>query len=214
MIALYAIASGLQALPAVRGIEGAALRWSEADGLQLVFSEHDAPPPARKSTVLEHARVVEAVAERCDALLPARFGHASADVEALRRSAADAADALHATLARVRGCIEIGLRVVGAPAPAAAASSGRAYMERQLERTSRCDRLAREIDEPLAALARAATHTMSAQPRFTLTAGYLMEPKRVAAFRRRVAQVERMHPGLAFACTGPWPPYSFAEVAA
>jgi hypothetical protein len=34
---------------------------------------------------------------------------------------------------------------------------------------------------------------------------------RVEAFRAELTEVEAAHPELAFVCTGPWPPYSFAS---
>ena len=113
-------------------------------------------------------------------------------------------------LERVRGCVELGVRVLAEERPAAPADSGRAYMEARLAESESAKRLARELHEPLAALARASDHAVRRTPRLLLSAAYLVEPARVEAFRRRVAELEGAHPELGFACTGPWPPYSFA----
>jgi len=43
-----------------------------------------------------------------------------------------------------------------------------------------------------------------------LNAAYLVAAEDVAEFRRAAAQVEAA-PGVTVVCTGPWPPYSFAE---
>lgn len=215
MIALYAVALELVDLPAVTGVDGAAIARIRSRGLDLVFSSHDAPAAASDRAVLEHARVVDAVAASAGALLPARFGHGYEDEAALERAAAAAAPALRAQLERVRGCVELGLRAVGPGAgEPPAARSGREYMERQRARVGECDRLVRDIDGPLLSLAKQGTRSMASQPRFSLAASYLVEPARIPAFRRRVAELERAHPALAFACTGPWPPYSFAEIEA
>jgi Gas vesicle synthesis protein GvpL/GvpF len=212
VIYLYAIAEGLDGLPEVRGVEDAPLGRRTIDGLDLVLSEHDrADLEATEEAVLAHARVVEALVGRSGALLPARFGRGFRDDGALEEAIRDRAAALRDALAQVRGCVEVGVRVVGeAPTPPPSAPSGRAYMEARLARTEATERLARGLHEPLAALARASTRTVAATPRLVLSGAYLVEPGEVEAFRSRVAQLEAEHPQLAFACTGPWPPYSFA----
>jgi hypothetical protein len=83
-------------------------------------------------------------------------------------------------------------------------------MEARLARTEATEHLARRLHEPLAALARASTRTIATTPRLVLSGAYLVEPDEVDTFRSRVAKLEAEHPQLAFACTGPWAPYSFA----
>jgi hypothetical protein len=212
VIYLYAIAKELDGLPEIGGVEDAPLTRRAVDGLDLVVSEHDAATvEATEEAVLAHARVVEALVGRSGALLPARFGRGFRDEDALGEAIRDRADGLREALAQVRGCVEVGLRVVGdEPARSSAGLSGRAYMEARLARTEETERAARRIHEPLAALARASTRTVGATPRLVLSGAYLVEPSEVESFRSRVAELEAEHPRLAFVCTGPWPPYSFA----
>lgn len=208
MIYLYAIAEELDGLPDVRGVDGAPLTRRGIEGLDLVVSEHDgAELDASEEAVLEHARVVEALVGRSTALLPARFGRGFRDDDALREAIEGRAAQLREALAQVRGCVEIGVRVLAPEAPPPpAAESGRAYMEARLAHTEE----ARELHEPLAALARAATRTVGATPRLLLSGAYLVEPGELDAFRRRVSELEAAHTELTFVTTGPWPPYSFA----
>lgn len=212
MIYLYAIAEELAELPPGPGIAGAPLRRRSVDGLDLVVSELDAAPPeATEEGVLAHARAVESLLPRSGALLPARFGRAFADEAALEDAVRARLAELREALARVRGCVELGVRVVAEERPAATpAASGRAYMEARLAESASAERLARELHEPLAALARSSTHAVGKTPRLLLSAAYLVEPDAIEGFRRRVAELEGAHPELGFACTGPWPPYSFA----
>ena len=212
MIYLYAIAEELTGLPDVRGVDGAPLGRRSVEGLDLVVSEHDgAEVAASEEAVLAHARVAEGLVERADALLPARFGRGFRDEAALRDAIEGRAASLRDALAQVRGCVEIGVRVLAAePAPPPATESGRAYMEARLARSEETERLARELHEPLAALARAATRTVGATPRLLLSGAYLVEPGALEAFRRRVDELEAEHSELTFVSTGPWPPYSFA----
>jgi Gas vesicle synthesis protein GvpL/GvpF len=206
VIYLYAIAEELDGLPDVRGVDGARLARRSVEGLDLVVSE-SAEVDASEEAVLAHARVVEALVERSAALLPARFGRGFRDEDALREAIEGRAASLREALAQVRGCVEVGVRVV-APEPAAApaAESGRAYMEALQARVEEAGRL----HEPLAALARAATRTVGATPRLLLSGAYLVEPAALEGFRRRVSELEAAHPELTFVTTGPWPPYSFA----
>ena len=44
-----------------------------------------------------------------------------------------------------------------------------------------------------------------------LRAAYLVEREAVEPFVARVRELQREHPALSLLCTGPWPPYSFAE---
>jgi len=211
VIYLYAIAEELDELPDVRGIEDAPLARREVDGLDLVVSEHErASLETTEEAVLAHARVVEALVGRSAALLPARFGRGFGDERALDEAIRGRAATLREALAQVRGCVEVGLRVVGEKPSPAEAGSGRAYMETLLARREETERLARDLHEPLAALARASTRTVAATPRLVLSGAYLVEPSEVEAFRRRVAELEAEHPRLTLVCTGPWPAYSFA----
>jgi hypothetical protein len=194
-------------------VDGAPLARRSVEGLDLVVSEHDGTEiDASEEAVLAHARVVEALVERCAALLPARFGRGFRDEAALREAIEGRAAQLRDALAEVRGCVEVGVRVLAPEAapPAGATESGRAYMEARLARAEETERLARELHEPLAALARAATRTVGATPRLLLSGAYLVEAAELDAFRRRVSELEATHAELTFVTTGPWPPYSFA----
>src|ERR687884_1860648 len=113
VIYLYAIAEELDGLPDVRGLDGAPLARRSVGGLELVVSEHDGTEvAASEEAVLPHARVVEALVERSAALLPARFGRGFRDEAALREAIEGRAASLREALAQVRGCVEVGVRVL------------------------------------------------------------------------------------------------------
>jgi hypothetical protein len=194
--------------PGVSGIDGAPVRTELVDGLAALVSEHDAVE-ASDEAVLAHARVVEAVAASNDAVLPARFGGLHQDVQALRQ-AVSARTELADALERVRGCVELGLRVFGDPTPTGPAASGAAYMRGRLEQRRLLQGLAHELHEPLAHLCRDSTVVVGATPRLLLTAAYLVERGQVEAFRAALETLETRHSDLGVVCTGPWPPYSFA----
>jgi hypothetical protein len=207
---VYAFLAPPTAIPDVRGVDSAPLEVEAAVGVDAVVSRHDAAVVASEAAILAHARVVEALAASNDAVLPARFGSAHANGASLHDALAERAPELEAALARVRGCVELGVRALAPVRETADASSGAAYMRARLEQRRDVERLADSVHAPLAALAREATRTVGATPRLLLSAAYLVPKEEVAAFRGAVAKVEAEHRDLGIVCTGPWPPYSFA----
>jgi len=212
---VYAFVERPASVPDVKGLDDAALRIENAGELDVVVSRHEAlPREASEPAVLAHARVVEALAASNDAVLPARFGGAHADAAALRAAVAARQHELTAALARVRGCVELGVRVLAPAAEPTTAATGAAYMQARLERRREAERLADEVHAPLAALAHQATQTVGATQRLLLTAAYLVPKDEVSAFTQLVEKLQAGHPDLGIVCTGPWPPYSFATTEA
>jgi hypothetical protein len=211
---LYAFAQRPAAVPDVPGIGGSRLAVEEIGDVDAVVS--DVPGDsvaASEEAILEHARVVEAVFEQSEAVLPARFGRAYADVGSLRQAAIEHEAELRAALERVRGSVELGIRVL---APTAEnrppATSGRDYLTARLDERRRIERLADELNAPLAEVARSATRSVGATERLLLSAAFLVPRGDVDRFRSVVERLQREHPELTVVCTGPWPAYSFATV--
>jgi hypothetical protein len=119
-------------------------------------------------------------------LLPVRFGTLLPDEAAAERALAERQDDFAAGLDRVRGAVELGVRVQGD--------------ERDLRARARA---LRDVHEPLAALARAGAVLPA---RELLRAAYLVDRDQVDRF---VARVDDLQGAYAILCTGPWPPYSF-----
>lgn len=211
---LYAVTAGRPAQPQVTGIADGAVRCVDVGAVAAVVGDVGARPAApTQSAVLEHARVVEELMASSEALLPARFGHGFADEAELSGALAARTPQLEAALEQVRGCVELGLRVVrrdGAPPPSG--GTGTDYMRSRLSSVHEAEVTANDVHDALAPLARASTHQVLATPQLVLTAAYLLPKEDVDSFRQRVEAVERRHPDLAFVCTGPWPAYSFATV--
>ena len=163
-------------------------------------AEHEVTPEA----LWRHEELLEELMEE-RAILPVRYGTLVADDAAAARAVAERHDELAAGLERVRGAVELALRVESNGAePDPEAGSGRDYLR---AKTARMD-TARRLYERLAALAR----DSEMQPgRELLRAAYLVDRDAVAGFVALVQQLQREHPELGLLCTGPWPPFSFAE---
>jgi hypothetical protein len=209
MLYLFALVPEPGALPAAEeplSLEGVA-------GIGAVVGRVDGRAEPSEEAILRHARVVECVAAVNDAVLPVRFGRAFVDRPALRQAIRDRADELGAALERVRGCVELGLRVADETADEPMPTlSGTEFMARRLRRVQAAERLAGELHAPLAELSRASVHRVLSTPRLLLSAAYLVPREGVDAFREAVERLAAAHAALDLVCTGPWPPYSFGDV--
>jgi hypothetical protein len=211
MIYVYAVLPSDSDVPPLRGLDDAAVQGRPAGGLAVAVSLHEAEPPATQEALLRHAEVVDALAETGAAVLPARFGLVYREDAALEAGVADQSAELSAALERVRGCAEVGLRVLGPePDASAAPQGGGEYLRARLRETTARERLAAQLHDALARHARDSTVNAPAGERLLLSAAYLVPRDGVDDFRGHVVELERAHPDLALVCTGPWPPYSFA----
>jgi hypothetical protein len=182
--------------------------------------------------VRAHDRVLTA-ALAATTLVPLRFGAVYRTEEGVRRMLELRADELEATLARLRGRVELGVKAFvrrGEVDETARAASGREYLlrkqrARQLEATAdaRGVELALDVYERLAALAEQARANPPQRPelsgrseRMLLNAAYLVAADEQEAFAAAVDRLRAEHEpdGIELELTGPWPPYNFAGDAA
>jgi hypothetical protein len=212
VIHFYGVVEALEELPAVAGVDAQPLERRSIEGLELILSQTPlAASDVTEDAVVAHANVVEELMARSQAVLPARFGRAFADEQELADALRAKAPELARGLNLVRGCVEFGLRALGGGIADDQPSrlSGRDYMRTRLAEEKARQRLAAELHEPLARLARASSRFGGAFSDL-LRAAYLVPREDVAAFSEHVRHLETAHPDVTIVCTGPWPPYSFA----
>jgi len=187
----------------VDGIEGVGGVPVEACAIQDVAAVVSVAPAdgceATTEALLAHGRVVEALRDRSDAVLPVRFGERMPRPELVKAVGAQL-PVWRERLGRVRGCVEFGVRMLPPPV-VAVASSGTDYMRQRRAVVEQTDAL-------LAELARCARASVVANDH---AAAYLVPVEERPAFERAVADFTASHPDLTVVCTGPWAPYSFAE---
>lgn len=225
MIYVYAITDRPQtATVPEAGIEGSCLfpvAYRDIATVVSLLNRVEVPPTAEN--VWRHEEIVEQLMAM-GAVLPVRFGTVLTDEAAVRAMLAARYSHFVANLDRVRGRVELGLRVLGEnedhptqqDAAARTKSSGRAYLFARAEeerraraRYERGEALAAELDGVLAGLAVETSHQVQASSRLLLTAAYLVERVGVGPFLRKVQALGSTYPGMHVVCTGPWPPYSF-----
>ena len=158
----------------------------------------------------------EQLTQRLDDLveqLRSELGNGEVDFEKLVAAIGERATRLRAALEHVRGCVEMGVRVVREQGEAARAEvSGGDYLRGRLAAVRGADRIADELDAAVAGIARDRSRGVTATAELVLTSAYLLPHAEAESFRQAVATVAERHPELAFLCVGPWPPYSFVLV--
>jgi hypothetical protein len=188
---------------------GAELRAVSSDGLVALCA------PAREEELSaerlwQRETVIEALMEQCD-LLPARYGTRVEDEAAAERALAERRTELSDALERVRGAVELSLRVLGdEPEPDEPPTSGTEYLRAKAGRSTAEAATAGVVHGPLAALARASTQQGGRATRELLRGAYLVDRAAVGRFVDSVEGLQQANPHLRLLCTGPWPPYSFA----
>ncbi|UNS96182.1 GvpL/GvpF family gas vesicle protein [Streptomyces tubbatahanensis] len=242
---VYAVTAPLAGpLPAeLRGVGGAAPYTVEHAGLVAVTGvvpEADfAEEPLRahledlrwlEETARAHQGVVAALtALTCP--LPLRLATVYLDDDGVRRALEEGREAFAATLERLEGRVEWGVKVYAqrrAPEPAAAGaapSSGRDFLRRRKQEVTarenaleEAEELGRTLHAALAAQAEDVRVHPAQNPQLSqapgqnlLNAAYLVERERSEEFVERVEQLGGHDPAVRVELTGPWAPYSFAS---
>jgi hypothetical protein len=85
-----------------------------------------------------------------------------------------------------------------------------AYLRDRLETRQSARRLASQLD-PLTALARSIRRTLGTQPNLPVLDAYLVDRGRVGEFVALVHELGGCLDDVELVCTGPCPPYSFAD---
>jgi hypothetical protein len=182
----------------------------QSDGVAVLCAPSTDVQPDAAGLWQHEERLERLMAER--PLLPVRFGTRVADEAAAAAAVAGRGAELMVRLDHVRDAVELAVRVRMAesepePEPAIEPTSGAEYLR---ARTAQ-KHAANAVREALDALARDSREHAGSEP---LRAAYLVEHGAVEAFVERVRELQAEHPELAILCTGPWPPYSFAEALA
>lgn len=192
------------------GVGGTALKLVRGSGLAGVISS-SRPELDLQDVAWEYERVVELLMAS-GTVLPARFGTTLEHEDAVSRFLASRRSQLIRGLERVRGAVEMGVRVQWGERDEPAEDddeSGTAYMLGRLARlrTARgiADRLA-----PLQTVARLGRIALLPRRGVAVLGAYLVDHGRAEEFARWCDRLGDELSLAEFVCTGPWPPYSFA----
>ncbi len=235
MIHVYGLTEIGGSSPGLRGIEDRPVRRVAGAFASAVVSEHPTAPAPDAEVLLRHAQVVEQLLT-AGPVLPARFGTGALDEAEVRERLAD--PDLPDAFDRVRGRLEIAVRVVTASDPPTRSSpgeptprdaddpgdteprtsrSGREHLARLAARRASLESRRSESDRRIATtrarLERLADDVVQRPPgssRVLWHAALLVPADDREAFEAAVAEAAAdLAPDLAVLCTGPWPPYNF-----
>ena len=235
MLYLYGIArDNQQSPPRVAGVDGAAsVEAVSSSGLTCWISRVDAHEFGDElernienldwlaEASVRHQRVMAELSS-ADTVLPARFGTVFVSDKTLLADVATRKRELEATLRRLGGTEEWGVKVFQAEPerPTIAAESGRDYLQQKAAslKPAAAAQLSAEVKEFAQALAKVAADAVPAgkvsggQRGLEWQASFLVRRSDrkqwddvLAKYARRWGQERRIE------CTGPWPPYSFVS---
>jgi hypothetical protein len=177
---------------------------------------------AGEPELLDHHRIIQSVFERVPCL-PARFGSVFPDEDALHSRLALREVDFASQLARLGHRCELAItcawrdKGVTPPVPIVPASSGRAYLERGLQRT-RSDRdrevragaiVARLLSE-LATEPTFVRHRTCPRPAVAVSMSALVTRDEIGGISSRLERLGQQLPDVTIVVQGPWAPYTFA----
>jgi len=212
VIYVYAICEPGRPLPdGCEGLDDAPVALLEHERVAAAHSVHSTLElRAEPGPLWRHERVVQRLMER-GPVLPARFGTTFDDERALDSVLADAAPRLAPALERVRGCVELAVRVGRPSEQDDRPRDGRDYLRAKLERARERESIAERTLAPLNRLAADARRRDPLHDAAVISASYLVPEGQLVRFTEEVRALQRHNDELEVSCTGPWAPYSFAE---
>jgi Gas vesicle synthesis protein GvpL/GvpF len=226
---VYCLAEDIEAPnESIRGISGAGVRLVRIENLAVLVSdfEGDAIPVTRENA-LDHAAVVRSVLNRTTPL-PFRFGTVVTE-EQLRNYISARKPALESKLALVRGCVEMSVKIIWAPANYEKPESQNDQLPNQgcgakflaekrreilgdEQRASEAQELSGWLRRIISGLARDEQVTVRPGEKLVLAAAHLIERAGIPSYREKLVAARQERPDLHFLVSGPWAPYSFANI--
>ncbi len=234
-------AAGPQPPDGLGGVGGAPVRPVPHDGLAAVVSTvaaaDFAEEPLRhhledlawlEATARGHQRVIDALTASPGCVLPLRLATVCRDTAGVRRLLASNRDLFLEAIGRLEGRTEWGVKVF-ADAPErteAAPATGRDYLRQRARRRrtddeawQRAEETARAVHLDLDAVAEESRLHRPQDPRLSgesgrnlLNGAYLVPQQREQEFCALVGRLAGQLRGPRLSLTGPWAPYSFAQI--
>jgi hypothetical protein len=225
---VYCLAEGVDDMESpVAGVSGAPVRSLKIEDLHILVSDNDMDPvPVTRENALAHAAVVRSVLDRTTPL-PFRFGTLVTE-EQLRNYVATRKSALDAKLATVRGCIEMSVKIIreisednqpeqsdrtpGQGAGAAFLAEKRRAILGDERRSAQAEEISTWLHQSVSGLTRDEQVTVRPSDKLVLAAAHLVERSKIKEYRQIMTEARKQRPELHFLLSGPWPPYSFANI--
>ena len=209
-VLVYAIAQRGDSAVGGHGFQHQPLRGIRSDALMAIVSDHEgAALRPEVETLWDYERIVERIAQ-AHAIVPVRFGSVMDDDEAVVEMLRSRREHLLRVLEYTRGAVELAVRATWEQAPEPEHQTGTGYMRARLQLRSRAREVAGDL-MPLGKLSRTSRCELPAGPEQPMRCAYLVDRELVEDFTTSLRRLDQQLRDLELVCTGPWPPYSFAE---
>jgi hypothetical protein len=207
-----------------RGISGAAVRSLQIDELAVLVSDINSDTVSvTRENALDHAAVVRSVLDRTTPL-PFRFGTLVTEQQ-LRSYISARKPALQTRFTHVRGCVEMSVKIIREVSDEDKTqvpdeiTSGTSFLEekrRELlgseQKTAEANEIKTWLHQQVDGLIRDEQVTMRPSEKLVLAAAHLIERDKIGQYKGRLSTARKNRPELHFLFSGPWPPYSFANI--
>jgi hypothetical protein len=208
-----------------RGISGAAVRLLQVDQYGVLVSDFDSDTVAvTRENALDHAAVVRSVLDRTTPL-PFRFGTLVTEQQ-LSSYISARKPALQTRFELVRGCVEMSVKIIREVSTdhdrtksEEVITTGTTFLQekrRELRGSEFKAAEAAEISTWLHAevdgLIRDEQVTVRPSEKLAVAAAHLVERDKIPQYKETMAAARENRPELHFLFSGPWPPYSFANI--
>jgi hypothetical protein len=227
---VYCLAEGIDVLEGpTLGISGASVRVLKTENLSVLVSDLDADSVlVTRENALTHAAVVRSVLDYSTPL-PFRFGTVVTEQQ-LQSYVSTHKTTLESKLESVRGCVEMSVKIIWenpvAQQPesqdrtqASEQGAGTTFLAEKRQRilgdehrAAEASKISTWLHETLRDLIGDEQVTLRPAERLVLSAAHLIERGKIGQYRERVAEMCQNRPDLHFLSSGPWPPYSFANI--
>jgi len=210
--------------PPVSGISGARVDLITVEDFSLLVSEFEGDSVSvTRENVLNHDNVIRSVLKGTTPL-PFRFGSVVTTKQIAGYVNTHHAN-LKTNLARVRGCFEMGVKIISNTDQTDSGSKsdeigpGAAFLYRKQreilggeQRTEEAKQVAAWLSEQVEGLVKQEEVTLCATEKLIVAAAHLVSRPEVAKYRGRLAEARKTRPELHFLVSGPWPPYTFSNI--
>jgi hypothetical protein len=206
----------------VRGISGAAVQLLQVENFAVLVSEFNSETIAvTRENALDHAAVVRSVLDRTTPL-PFRFGTLVTEKQ-LRSYISARQPALQARFAHVRGAVEMSVKIIREVSTEHTKhedfTSGTTFLQEKRREILGDERNAAEageistwLREQVETLIRDEQVTVRPSEKLVLAAAHLVDRDKIPQYKETMARARKNRPELHFLSSGPWPPYTFANI--
>ncbi len=221
----YCLVEDLDTLDATtRGISGAAVRLLQVDEFAILVSNLDSDTVAvTRENALDHAAVVRSVLDRTTPLA-FRFGTLVTDQQ-LRSYISARKPALLTRFELVRGCVEMSVKIIremskdNVTESQKAITSGTTFLQEKRRellgselKAAEASEISTWLHDQVGDLIRDEHVTVRPSEKLVVAAAHLVERDKIPQYRGTMAAARENRPELHFLLSGPWPPYSFANI--